>query len=86
MCFLSKQIRLPFGKKKKSQEAQNPPPIPARGSHLTPPRESSYGETEDVDAVKQLMAMGFSRDEAVAALERSGYDLQRALNSLVGSA
>ena len=36
--------------------------------------------------MKQLMAMGFSRDQAVAALERTSYDFQRALNSLVGSA
>jgi epidermal growth factor receptor substrate 15 len=41
---------------------------------------------DDVDAVKQLMLMGFSREDAVAALERSSYDFQRALNSLVGSA
>jgi len=39
-----------------------------------------------VDAVKQLTGMGFGRDEAVAALERTSYDFQRALNSLVGSA
>jgi len=85
-CFLSKQIRLPFGKKKKSQDSQNPPPIPARSSHLAPPQEHTSGESEDVDAVKQLTAMGFGRNEAVAALERSSYDFQRALNSLVGSA
>jgi len=78
------QIRLPFGKKKKSLEAQKPPPIPSRTSHLSPPQES-FTESEDVDAVKQLMAMGFTREEAVAALERSSYDFQRALNSLVGS-
>jgi len=84
--FLSKQIRLPFGKKKKSQDAQNPPPIPARGSHLAPPQENTFAESEDVDALKQLLAMDFSRDEAVAALERSSYDFQKALNSLVGSA
>ena len=83
--FLLKQIRLPFGKKKKSQEAQNPPPIPARGSHLTPPQENAFAEGEDADVVKQLTAIGFSRDEAVAALERTSYDFQRALNSLTGS-
>jgi len=79
-------IRLPFGRKKKSQDAQNPPPIPARGSHLTPPQERNRAEDQDVDVVKQLMLMGFSRDEAVAALERASYDFQRALDTLVGSA
>ena len=39
-----------------------------------------------MDMVKQLMAMGFNREDAVVALERSSYDFQRALNSLVGSA
>lgn len=79
------QIRLPFGKKKKSHDAQNPPPIPSRSSHLTPPQEYGFVESDDADMVKQLMTMGFSRDQAVAALERSSYDFQRALNSLVGS-
>ncbi|KAF9792085.1 hypothetical protein BJ322DRAFT_10672 [Thelephora terrestris] len=78
-------IRLPFGKKKKSHDTQNPPPIPSRSSHLTPPQEHGSTENDDLDVVKQLTAMGFSRDQAVAALERSSYDFQRALNSLVGS-
>jgi len=77
------QIRLPFGKKKKSLEAKAPP-IPSRTPHLSPPLENAT-ESEDVDAVKQLTAMGFTREEAVTALERSSYDFQRALNSLVGS-
>jgi epidermal growth factor receptor substrate 15 len=52
---------------------------------LTPPQENTYGESEDVDAVKQLISMGFSRNEAVTALERTSYDFQSALSSLVGS-
>jgi hypothetical protein len=47
--------------------------------------EHNFTESEDVDAVKQLTGMGFQQGEAVAALERSSYDFQRALNSLVGS-
>jgi epidermal growth factor receptor substrate 15 len=82
---LRKQIRLPFGKKKKSQDAQQPPPIPARSPYLTPPQENTFAESDDVDAVKQLTAMGFKREDAITALERSSYDFQRALNSLVDS-
>ena len=78
------QIRLPFGKKKKSLEAPKPPPIPSRAPYLSPPQENPT-ESDDVEVVKQLMAMGFTRDEAVIALERSSYDFQRALNSLTGS-
>lgn len=39
---------------------------------------------DDIDAVKQLCSMGFSRTQAVMALENHGYDMQRALNSLLG--
>lgn len=41
---------------------------------------------DDVEPVKQLCGMGFSRTQAVAALEASSYDFQKALNSLVRSA
>ena len=41
---------------------------------------------DDVEPVKQLCGMGFSRGQAVAALEKHGYDVQRALNSLLGAA
>ncbi|CAA7270180.1 unnamed protein product [Cyclocybe aegerita] len=78
-------IRLPFGKKKKHQE-----PLPAQPSqHLTPPVEESRRlgtpHDDDVEAVKQLTAMGFSRSQAVDALEKYGYDVPRALNSLLGA-
>jgi len=78
------QIRLPFGKKKKSLEAQKAPPIPSRGTHLSPPQEYPT-ENDDVEAVKSLTSMGFTREQAVTALERSSYDFQMALNSLTGS-
>ncbi|KAF9492234.1 hypothetical protein BDN71DRAFT_1451789 [Pleurotus eryngii] len=77
-------IRLPFGKKKK-QEA--PPPPPAQ--FLTPPIEEPGSATpaveDDVQQVKQLCTMGFSRTQAIDALERHSYDLPKALNSLLGS-
>jgi len=38
---------------------------------------------DDVESVKTLTAMGFSRTQAVDALEVSGYDVQKALNSLL---
>ncbi|RDB21022.1 Epidermal growth factor receptor substrate 15-like 1 [Hypsizygus marmoreus] len=82
-------IRLPFGKKKKHQHQEPLPPAPAQ--HLTPPVEEEITRNvtpavdDDVEAVKQLSAMGFSRSQAVNALERSGYDVQKALNSLLGA-
>lgn len=39
---------------------------------------------DDIDAVKTLCSMGFSRTQAVTALEQYDYDVQRALNSLLG--
>ncbi|KAG7452893.1 uncharacterized protein BT62DRAFT_879116 [Guyanagaster necrorhizus] len=76
-------IRLPFGKKKK-HEAVVPPP----SQFLTPPteepRSTSPASDDDVESVKQLTAMGFSRTQAVTALEQYGYDVPRALNSLLG--
>lgn len=82
-----KQIRLPFGKKKKQSE---PAPQPA-AQHLSPRVEevnwtSGPGTpgNDDVESVKQLTAMGFSRAQAVEALEAQGYDVQKALNTLLG--
>ena len=40
---------------------------------------------DDVEAVKTLCGMGFSRTQAITALEEHGYDVQRALNSLLGT-
>jgi epidermal growth factor receptor substrate 15 len=80
------QIRLPFGKKKNKQEAA--PPLPSTGSHLSPPQEVSEGTTppaeDDIDSVKQLCGMGFSRAQAVQSLEKNDYDVQKALNALLG--
>ena len=39
---------------------------------------------DDIEAVKTLCSMGFSRTQAVTALESHDYDVQRALNSLLG--
>ncbi|KAF8964114.1 hypothetical protein BDZ97DRAFT_2058743 [Flammula alnicola] len=81
---LSLQIRLPFGKKKKHVE-----PMPAAPAHhLSPPMEQTSrvatpANEDDVEPVKQLTDMGFSRSQAVDALEKYGYDVQKALNSLL---
>ncbi|KIJ60603.1 hypothetical protein HYDPIDRAFT_116899 [Hydnomerulius pinastri MD-312] len=78
-------IRLPFGKKKKQDSV---PPVPSShlAQQLTPVEEpnASPAVEDDVQPVKQLAAMGFSRNQAVAALEAHDYDVQRALNSLLG--
>ncbi|KAF9475672.1 hypothetical protein BDN70DRAFT_883440 [Pholiota conissans] len=78
-------IRLPFGKKKKPAE-----PMPATAlQHLSPAvehtsRVGTPASDDDVEPVKQLIAMGFSRSQAVDALEKYGYDVPKALNSLLG--
>ncbi|KAH7909145.1 hypothetical protein BJ138DRAFT_1156028 [Hygrophoropsis aurantiaca] len=79
-------IRLPFGKKKKQDSV---PPLPSShlSQQLTTVAEPSATPAleDDVEPVKQLSAMGFSRNQSVAALEAHDYDVQRALNSLLGA-
>ncbi|KIJ29866.1 hypothetical protein M422DRAFT_36793 [Sphaerobolus stellatus SS14] len=95
-------IRFPFGRKDKSkdkEEKKNHPSIPpvpsgpsAAQNTLSPLAEIPLSGAvtpaveDDVDQVKQLSSMGFSRTQSIAALEAHGYDLQRALNSLLGAA
>lgn len=74
-------IRLPFGKRKKQDSV--PPIPPSNLSQNVTVMEP--GIEDDVEPVKQLSAMGFSRNQAVAALEAHDYDVQRALNSLLGA-
>ena len=78
---------LQFYDKKKSKH--EPPPVPPP-QLLAPVREPAGMVTpsveDDVEPVKQLCSMGFSRTQAVEALEKYGYDVQRALNSLLGAA
>ncbi|KAH9951498.1 hypothetical protein B0H21DRAFT_880758 [Amylocystis lapponica] len=73
-------IRLPFGRKKKTHDA---PPLPSTLSQQVV-EDPTPAVEDDVEAVKQLCGMGFSRTQAVTALELHGYDVQRALNSLLG--
>ncbi|KAG8901328.1 hypothetical protein FRB99_005389 [Tulasnella sp. 403] len=40
---------------------------------------------EDVEGVRRLITMGFSREQSVAALEKHSYDFNRALNELIES-
>lgn len=83
MSLVWAQIRLPgFGKRRKTQEAQPPQlaPIVDESVRRVPPSVD-----EDVEPVKQLCSMGFSRTQAVAALEANSYDFQRALNSLLNT-
>jgi len=76
-------IRLPFGKKKKTQDSLPPP-----SQYLAPiddesVRRASPAVDDDVEPVKQLCGMGFSRTQAVAALEANSYDFRKALDSLL---
>ncbi|KAI0822618.1 hypothetical protein BC628DRAFT_1326746 [Trametes gibbosa] len=74
-------IRLPFGRKKKHLDA---PPVPPLAQQQIV-EDPTPAVEDDVEAVKTLCGMGFSRTQAVSALEEHGYDVQRALNSLLGA-
>ncbi|GAA5828524.1 hypothetical protein JCM11251_000833 [Rhodosporidiobolus azoricus] len=74
------------------------PALPARGassaSPLPPtPRDeqveldgAALGRADNVGAVGNLMALGFKREQAVEALQKYDYDLERAANYLVTQA
>jgi hypothetical protein len=49
-----------------------------------PGQDATPAAEDDIEAVKTLCGMGFSRTQAVTALEQHDYDVQRALNSLLG--
>lgn len=62
--------------------------MPNASTHLSPHAEQieripTPAMDDDVEAVKQLTNMGFPRSVAVNALEKNGYDVQRALISLL---
>ena len=80
------QIRLPFGRKKAKTHDREPMPSHLQQSHLVeePEGGATPAADDDIDAVKTLCSMGFSRTQAVTALEQHDYDVQRALNSLLG--
>ncbi|KAG9094342.1 hypothetical protein FRC06_010894 [Ceratobasidium sp. 370] len=77
------------GKKDKGPKEPIPDMPPAASSSLlaSPPMPGNGAATpavdDDVEAVKTLCGMGFSRTQAVNALETHGYDVQKALNSLL---
>ena len=47
-----------------------------------PPRTSET-EEDDIKQVKQLVNMGFDRPQAIEALEKSGFNVEKALNKLL---
>lgn len=47
-----------------------------------PPRAEN-AEEDDIKQVKQLVNMGFDRPQAVKALEKSGFNVEKALNRLL---
>ncbi|WWC58122.1 uncharacterized protein I303_100657 [Kwoniella dejecticola CBS 10117] len=71
-----------------------PPPAAAQAhaqpeSQLQPPpmpqRRPSGAQPDDIEDVKKLCAMGFSRGLVVEALAANGYDFQKALNVLLSA-
>jgi epidermal growth factor receptor substrate 15 len=58
------------------------PPVPNMPARLVGDRGDAPAP-DDLDAVKQLCGMGFSRHQAVEALEKHDYNFNAALNSLL---
>ncbi|WWD08984.1 hypothetical protein V865_007099 [Kwoniella europaea PYCC6329] len=73
-------------------DAFAPPPGPPptqQEPNLQPPkmpeRRPSTAQPDDIEDVKKLCAMGFSRGLVVEALAANGYDFQKALNVLLSA-
>ncbi|KAG8932671.1 hypothetical protein FRC02_000774 [Tulasnella sp. 418] len=73
-------------KKRAKSPAPEPVPTPSgrfgRSTSITSATDAAAAG-EDVEGVKQICAMGFTRDQAVTALERHSYNVARALESLL---
>ncbi|WVR03606.1 hypothetical protein IAU60_000598 [Kwoniella sp. DSM 27419] len=67
----------PPGQQGHSQERLEPPPMPER--------RPSGAQPDDIEQVKNLCSMGFSRGLVVEALAANGYDVQKALNVLLSA-
>ncbi|OCF41630.1 hypothetical protein I317_04540 [Kwoniella heveanensis CBS 569] len=65
------------GQESQQQGNLQPPPMPER--------RPSGAQEDDIDQVKNLCAMGFSRGLVVEALAANGYDVQKALNVLLSA-
>jgi len=77
---------------RKSKRYAPPPGVPPASSnshYLSPVSEPTGAMTpaveDDTDALKNLCSMGFSRTQALAALEKHNFDLSKALNSLLAA-
>lgn len=67
-----------------------PPPVPSIPTGYSMERLETgelgtVAEDGDVPALKQLMEYGFNREQAIEALEATGYSFQRALNKLLST-
>jgi epidermal growth factor receptor substrate 15 len=67
-------------KTKSSNKDKNAP-----AASLPQQHDDEGQEGGDIEGVQQLVVMGFPRDQAVQALEANGFDVQRALNSLLSA-
>jgi len=74
-------------KKNKNQETLAPAATPISSSSSPPPPADGSGiktsAHDDDEAVEQILGMGFERNQAVQALEKSGYNVPLAINSLL---
>lgn len=68
-----------------SAPSQRPSRV-AQAGPVTQDVIGSAGPDDDIAAVRTLVGMGFSRQQAVDALEQNSYDVPAALNKLLGAA
>jgi len=85
----SKTVKKPS---KSDKDPRPPPTHPSSGRRASPSVNSSVlsatdapAPGEDVEGVRTITAMGFTREQAVNALEKHGYDLNRAIGELLES-
>ncbi|MBW0478681.1 hypothetical protein O181_018396 [Austropuccinia psidii MF-1] len=74
----------PFGSPAPDTTSKAPPALPTRPSDSVI-ANLDVAKPTDSQAVQQICAMGFARSVAIQALERDEWNMERALNHLLGS-
>ncbi|KAG8989357.1 hypothetical protein FRB93_003656 [Tulasnella sp. JGI-2019a] len=76
-----------FGRSKAQKKGKNTPratSTPMPGAHIISPVNADLTGGIDIEDVLKLVGMGFTRDQAYAALDEHGHYISRALNGLLG--
>ncbi|KAJ3387192.1 hypothetical protein HDU84_000980, partial [Entophlyctis sp. JEL0112] len=67
----------------KSEVKQDPVAVQVNQVDVAETVRVTAAQPDDLDEVKNLVGMGFTRDQSIEVLERNGFDTEKALNELL---